>query len=100
MKPVNKLPEHIKQSIYRLGEDQLRELLHIASDRLHLFHKARALYAMKDFQILDKVYFDYHGERKEGTVKRLNQRTITVTLHTGEIWKVAPDFLTKIIEAG
>lgn len=95
---IKKLPDDIKQLIYKLNEDELHELLTLVSDRLRLFHKAKALYAMKDFQILDRVYFDYHGERKEGTVTRLNQRTITVTLHTGEIWKVSPDFLIKIIE--
>jgi len=98
VKPVNKLSEQIRQLVESLGEDQLHELLHLVSDRLRLFHKARALYAMKDFQVFDRVYFDYRGERKEGTVTRLNQKTISVRLINGESWKVAPDFLIKIIE--
>lgn len=93
------LPEHIKQLVSQLNEDQLHELHHLVGDRLRLFHKAKALFAMQDFQVLDRVYFDYHGERKEGTVTRLNQRTISVTLDAGDHWNVAPDFLTKIIEA-
>jgi len=32
----------------------------------------------------------------EGTVTRLNQKTITVTLDNGEHWNVSPDFLKKI----
>lgn len=93
------LPDHIKQQVSQLNEDQLHELHHIVGERLRFFHKAKALFAMQDFQVLDRVHFDYHGERKIGTVTRLNQRTISVILDTGEQWKVAPDFLTKIIEA-
>lgn len=94
-----KLSEHIKQLVIQLNEEQLHELHHLVGDRLRLLHKAKALFAMQEFQVLDRVYFDYHGERKEGTVTKLNQRTISVTLDTGEHWNVAPDFLTKIIEA-
>jgi len=35
---------------------------------------------------------------REGTVTRLNQRTISVTLETGEHWNVSPDLLTRIGE--
>jgi uncharacterized protein YecA (UPF0149 family) len=94
-----KLPEHIKQLIHPLSEDQLHELHNLIADRLNLLHKARALIHMQKFNVLDRVYFDYHGQRKEGTITRFNQRTISVTLDTGEHWKVAPDFLTKFIEA-
>lgn len=94
-----KLPEHIKQLIHPLNEDQLHELHNLIADRLRLLHKAKALIHMQKFNVQDRVYFDYHGQRKEGTITRLNQRTISVTLDSGEHWKVAPDFLTKFLEA-
>ncbi len=61
-----------------------------------MLHGTKAMFAMRDFQVLDKVFFDYHGEQKEGTVTRLNQKTVTVTLDNGARWNVSPDFLKKI----
>ena len=92
------LPLHIEQLIHQLNEAQLHELHYITGDRLNLFHKTKALFDMQKFKVLDRVYFDYHGEQKKGTVMRLNQRTISVTLDSGEYWKVAPNLLIKIID--
>lgn len=97
MKKSN-LPEDIRKLINRLNEDDLHTLLSLVRERLKLVHKAQAIFAMRNFQILDRVYFDYHGERKEGIVTRLNQKTITVTLDDGGQWNVSPDFLKKIVE--
>ena len=81
-----------------MNEDELHALYRIVGDRLRLLHRTKAMFAMRDFQVLDKVFFDCHGERKEGTVTRLNQKTVTVTLNNGEHWNVSPDFLKKIDE--
>lgn len=81
-----------------MNEDELHVLYRVVGERLRLLHRAKAMLAMRDFQVLDKVFFDYHGERKEGTVTRLNQKTITVTLDNGARWNVSPDFLKKIDE--
>lgn len=82
--------------VNRLNEDELHALYRTVGGRLRLLHRTKAMFAMRDFQVLDKVFFDHHGERKEGTVTRLNQKTITVTLDNGEHWNVSPDFLKKI----
>jgi hypothetical protein len=80
----------------QLEGEQLHELNHLIVDRLRLLHRANDLMAMKDFQMLDRVWFEYHGEQVKGTIMRLNQKTISVQLDTGEQWKVSPHLLYKI----
>lgn len=92
------LPKDIRQLVDCLNEDELHSLYRAVGDRLRLFHRTKALFAMRDFQILDKVYFIHHGERKEGTVTRLNQRTISVVFKDGAHWNVSPELLRKIEE--
>ncbi len=82
--------------IEHLDGEQLHELNHLIVERLRLLHRAHDLMAMKDFQMLNRVWFDYQGERREGIVVRLNQKSISVQLDTGEQWKVSPHLLQKI----
>ena len=95
---VNKqmLPKYIKQLIDRLSEDELHALYRAVGERLRLFHRTQALFAMRNFNLSDRVYFEYHGKRLEGTVARLNQKTITVVLDDGNHWNVSPNLLTKL----
>lgn len=64
---MSTLPKGIIQLINNLDEDQLHALFGLVRDRLKLLHKTKALYAMKEFQVMDKVYFNYHGEKIVGT---------------------------------
>jgi hypothetical protein len=91
-----RLPKSIVKAVESLNEDQLHFLNHIIVQRLRLMQSARAMYAMKDFNFLDRVYFDNNGRRIEGVVTRLNQKTITVTTDDGGHWNVSPGLLTKI----
>ncbi len=93
---TSRLPHEIRKMIEHLSGDQLHELNHLVIERLRLLHRANDLMAMKDFQMLDRVWFDYNGQRKEGVIMRLNQKTISVQLDTGEQWKVSPHLLHKI----
>ena len=47
---------------------------------------------------MDRVYFTNNGEKIIGTVVRLNQKTVSVDADNGGQWRIAPDFLTKVIE--
>ncbi len=89
------LPKSLLNIIETLNEDQLHTLYQVVAERLNLMHTARAMYAMKDFHTLEKVYFYHNGQRIEGTVTRLNQKTISVSTNDGGHWKVSPSFLTK-----
>ena len=51
---------------------------------------------MRDFHIMDRVAFHHNGKHYEGLVTRLNKKTITVILDSGERWGVSPGNLTKL----
>ncbi len=93
---IQKLPKVLLRIIENLNEEQLHALNHLVVERMKLMHTARAMYAMKDFHMLDRVYFDNNGQRIEGIITRFNQKTITVTLDDGSHWNISPGFLTKI----
>ena len=95
----SQIPKQITATINTLNENQLHTLHQIIVSRLKLMHSARAMYAMKDFNILDRVYFDQNGKRIEGIITRLNQKTITVTTDDKGHWNVSPGLLTKIENA-
>lgn len=90
------LPKDIIRLIKHLNEDQLHSLYRMIVDRLNLVHRARALSAMKNFSILDRVSFSHNGKYYEGIVSRLNQKTITVILNDGNRWNVSPGNLRKV----
>ena len=93
---MSQLPKQIIRLIESLNEDQLHALYRVVAERLNLVHKARALAAMRNFYILDRVTFTHNGKRYEGIVTRLNQKTITVTLDDGNRWGIHPGNLKKI----
>lgn len=93
---MSNLLEQILPLIEKLTERELHQLHQAVSERLNLFHKVQTLYAMKDFHLLDRVSFAHNGEDYVGTVTRLNQKSISVTLDNGHKWTVHPSFLTKI----
>jgi hypothetical protein len=81
-----------------LDEDQLHALYHVVAQRLQLAQKAHALAAMSQFHVLDRVSFVHNGKQYEGTVTRLNQKTISLMLDDGTRWNVAPSLLTQIAD--
>ena len=92
----NKLPSVVNNLLLELNEEQLRELNHKVVERLKLVHRAKSVMSMAKFNLLDEVYFIHNGEKKIGTVIRLNPRSVTVALNDGHEWRIAPEFLTKI----
>ena len=92
------LPKQLLRMIETLDEDQLHALYRIVAQRLQLAQKAQALSAMSRFHVLDRVSFFHNGKQYEGTVTRLNQKTISVMLDDGTRWNVAPSLLTKVAD--
>lgn len=93
-----KLPKELLKMVNHLNEDELHVLHHVIAQRIRFFQTARAMYAMKNFNILDRVSFSHNGRYIEGTITRLNQKTITVTLDDGNHWNVSPGLLVKVKE--
>ena len=92
------LPKQLLRMVEALDADQLHALYHVVAQRLQLAQKAHALAAMSQFQVLERVSFVHHGKQYEGTVTRLNQKTISVMLEDGTRWNVAPSLLTKVAD--
>lgn len=92
----NPLPKTFMQIVENLDEEQLHAAYSILAQRLNLLHRAKALYAMRKFNIMDRVSFIHNGQYYEGNVTRLNQKSITVTLDNGQRWGISPGSLTKI----
>ena len=86
----------IQQFIQTLGDDELHELYHQLDDQLRIIHRAKELYAMKDFHILDQVSFHHDNHIIQGVIVRINQRTISVQSNDGVRWKVSPRLLKKV----
>ena len=93
---MNQLLEQVLAIVEKLNEQELHRVHQAIAERLNLFHKVNTLYAMKDFHLLDRVSFTHNGTLYKGTVTRLNQKTITVTLDSGTKWTVHPSFLKKV----
>jgi len=92
------LPKQLLRMIEALDEDQLHALYHVVAQRLQLAQKVHALAAMSQFHVLDRVSFVHNGKVYEGTVTRLNQKTISITLEDGTRWNVSPSLLTKVVD--
>ncbi len=95
MTKENKLPSRVNNLLLELNEEQLRELNHKVIERIKLIRRAKSAMSMAKFNLLDRVYFVHDGEKRDGTVVRLNPRSVTVALDDGQEWRIAPDFLTK-----
>jgi hypothetical protein len=93
---ARQLPKQLLRMVETLDEDQLHMLYHVVAQRLQLAQKVHALAAMSQFHVLDRVSFVHNGKQYEGTVTRLNQKTISIVLDDGTRWNVAPSLLTKV----
>lgn len=93
-----KTPQYIKDFIDSLNHEDLHALYHAVVERLNLLNKARAILAMKDLEIMDRVFFVDEGKRIEGVISRLNQRTVSVITDDKTRWTVSPNLVTKIAE--
>lgn len=89
------------EAIKRLNEEDLRFLNRMIVERLQLISQARATTLMTSFTKGDRVGFQApDGRMVEGTVLRLNKKTISVATGDGHQWNVAPGLLHLIQETG
>ncbi len=87
----------IAQMLGRLGEDDLVFLNRVIIDRLHLIHQAKSTCLMARFHVAARVEFSVNGgQRKTGTIIKLNQKTASIHTDDGGRWNVAPHFLSFI----
>ncbi len=83
------------EAIRQMGEDDLRFLNRLIIERLKLISQARSTALMSQFNIGDKVGFQSpSGEWKNGTVQKLNKKTISILTDKGHRWNVSPGLLS------
>ena len=89
------------EAIKRLNEEDLRFLNRMIVERLKLISQVRATTLMVSFTKGDQVVFQApDGRQVEGTVLRLNKKTVSVVTGDGHQWNVSPGLLQLIQEAG
>lgn len=89
------------EAIKRLNEEDLLFLNRLIIERLKLISQARATTLMTSFTKGDRVGFQApDGRILEGTVLRLNKKTISIATDDGHQWNVPPGLLRLVQSAG
>ena len=85
------------EAVKNLDEDDLRFLNRLIVERLKLISQARATMLMTSFTQGDRVEFDAaDGDLLQGTVVRLNKKTVSILTDGGARWNVFPGLLRPI----
>jgi len=83
--------------VQRMSEDELRFFNRLIVDRLKLLDQAHATVTLSQFNVGDRVGFTSRdGERKAGTIARLNKKTATILTDDHQRWNVSPQFLQAL----
>lgn len=87
-----------KSFIDLMDIDELIRLNEYIVKRIRLISDTKEMEKVQDFELLEKVYFiDDRGKRIDGTVIRLNKKTITIKTGNGMEWRVSPNFLKRLV---
>lgn len=86
----------IRKFVENMAEVDLLPFYNEIGHRLDLIRKAKDLYALKEFHVLDRVFFHHGSEHIEGTISRINTRTVSIVTADQRRWTVSPQNLKKI----
>lgn len=90
------LNERFEKMILDLKHHELQLLHEMVVARIKLVNKASALVSMSRLKIGDQVTWDgSDGEKLEGIIIRLNNKTASVKVSNEGYWKVSPQLLSK-----
>lgn len=85
------------EAINHLGAEDLAFLNRLIVERLKLISQARSTRLMANFTKGDRVGFQTtDGRMVEGSVMRLNKKTVSIVTDEGQRWNVAPGLLRLI----
>ena len=91
--------QDVKSFINIMDLDELTKLHNYIIKRIKFISETKVMEHVQDFELLDKVYFfDDNGNKVNGTVIKLNKKTVTITTDSGMEWRVSPHFLKKSVE--
>ena len=95
----DQLPSKIIDALSELSHAQLLQLNKIIVEKIDLFNKVKCLKALNEFNIGDRITFNYEDKTFFGKVLKLNQKTISIRTEDGRRWNVSPQFLSKLNSA-
>lgn len=94
----NDIGHDVRSFIDLMDLDELIKLNKYVVKRIRLISDTKVMEKVHDFELLEKVYFlDDKGNRIDGTVIRLNKKTVTIKTGSGMEWRVSPHFLKRLI---
>jgi hypothetical protein len=92
----NDIDHNTKSFIDLMDLDELVRLHEYIVKRIRLISDTKTMKKVQGFDLLEKVFFiDDRGNRINGTVIRLNKKTITIKAENGMEWRVSPEFLKR-----
>jgi hypothetical protein len=92
----NDIDHNTKNFIDLMDLDELVRLHEYIVKRIRLISDTKTMKKVQGFDLLEKVFFiDDRGNRINGTVIRLNKKTITIKAENGMEWRVSPEFLKR-----
>ena len=83
--------------INSLSKSDLIELHRLIGDRIHYLSEQENLNHLSKFKLGDTVYIQNGGSLCGGIVIKVNTKTLTIYLTTGETWRVSPGIVKKAI---
>lgn len=94
----NDIGNDVKSFINLMDLDELIKLNKYVVKRIRLISDTKVMEKVQDFELLENVYFfDEGGNRVDGTIIRLNKKTVTIKTESGMEWRVSPNFLKRSI---
>ena len=94
----NDIGNDVKSFINLMDLDELMKLYKYVVKRIRLISDTKVMEKVQDFELLENVYFfDEGGNRVDGTIIRLNKKTVTIKTESGMEWRVSPNFLKRSI---
>ena len=81
--------------INSLSKSELIELHRVVADRIHYLSEQENLNHLSKFKSGDLVYIQNGASLCDGIVIKVNLKTLTIYLTTGETWRVNPRIVKK-----
>lgn len=83
--------------ITSLSKSELIELHRVIADRIHYLSEQENLNHLSKFKSGDLVFLQNGASLCGGIVIKVNLKTLTIYLTTGETWRVSPGIVKKAI---
>jgi len=92
----NDIRQDVESFINLMDLDELIKLPNYIAKRIKFLSDTKVMEKIPGFELLEKVYFfDDKGNRIDGTVIRLNKKSVAIKTGSRMEWRVSPHFLQR-----